>query len=54
MKSTAASRGTPRRSASSVASRRAMHRVAPTVSDSAGSRIAICSTVTRCDRITGL
>src|SRR3954452_22238712 len=54
MKSTAALRGTPRRTASSVASRRAMHIVIATVSDSAGSRIAICSTVQRCASMTGL
>ena len=52
-KSRAASRGTPRRTTSSRASRITSRSDAHRVSERPGSRIAICSVVTRCERITG-
>ncbi|MEY9625968.1 hypothetical protein ABIA27_001003 [Sinorhizobium fredii] len=52
-KSRAASFGTPRATHSSIASRMTTSSEAQTVSDRPGSSSAICSTVTRCERMTG-
>ena len=52
-KSRAASAGTPAAMVASSASRTTDRQVSTTVSVSAGSRMAICSTVMRCDVITG-
>jgi hypothetical protein len=54
MKSITAGFGPPRPTASSVASLSASANFVPRVSESAGSRMASCSTVHRCARITGL
>ena len=52
-KSRAASLATPRRTHSSMASRMTTSSEAQTVSERPGSSSAICSTVTRCERMTG-